>query len=282
MRKKVVSKQGIGQCLSSLVTSTIISIALSVKSGVGCWILSLYLSLAIYVGNLHYMLSKAQIKASPSVLWCYNDKRHEKEHRKQINKLRNMDPDSADPFPLFMQRITRRLYEDSEKILGSTFGMCVLQDFEALTPNLLARTIETVEGGGLVVLLIRSLTSLTCLYTMVMDVHKRFRTESHMEVTGRFNERFLLSLAFCKACMFMDDELNILPISSHISITPVPVKEDSAGLSKADQELKNLKEQLDGNLHVGPLIKECCTLDQVGLLTSLLSIVVDQIDFFVR
>ena len=25
--------------------------------------------------------------------------------------------------------------------------MCVLQDFEALTPNLLARTIETVEGG---------------------------------------------------------------------------------------------------------------------------------------
>lgn len=26
--------------------------------------------------------------------------------------------------------------------------MCVLQDFEALTPNLLARTIETVEVGA--------------------------------------------------------------------------------------------------------------------------------------
>jgi tRNA(Met) C34 N-acetyltransferase TmcA len=37
------------------------------------------------------------------------------------------------------------------KVLGNTFGMCVLQDFEALTPNLLARTIETVEGGGVVV-----------------------------------------------------------------------------------------------------------------------------------
>ncbi|KAK7260074.1 hypothetical protein RIF29_25820 [Crotalaria pallida] len=35
---------------------------------------------------------------------------------------------------------------------------------------------------------------------MVMDVHKRFRTESHSEVTGRFNERLLLSLASCKAC----------------------------------------------------------------------------------
>ena len=29
------------------------------------------------------------------------------------------------------------------------------QDFEAITPNLLARTIETVEGGGVVVMLLR-------------------------------------------------------------------------------------------------------------------------------
>lgn len=51
--------------------------------------------------------------------------------------------------------------------------MCVLQDFEALTPNLLARTVETVEGGGLVVLLLRSVNSLKQLYTMSMDVHQR-------------------------------------------------------------------------------------------------------------
>lgn len=37
-----------------------------------------------------------------------------------------------------------------------------------MTPNLLARTIETVEGGGVVLLLLRSLSSLTSLYTMVM------------------------------------------------------------------------------------------------------------------
>lgn len=46
--------------------------------------------------------------------------------------------------------------------------MSAPQDFEALTPNLLARTIETVEGGGLIILLLRSLSSLTSLYTMVM------------------------------------------------------------------------------------------------------------------
>lgn len=45
---------------------------------------------------------------------------------------------------------------------------CNLQDFEALTPNLLARTVETVEGGGVVILLLSSLSSLSKLYTMTM------------------------------------------------------------------------------------------------------------------
>lgn len=64
-----------------------------------------------------------------------------------------------------------------------------------------------------------------CLF---QDVHERFRTESHSESASRFNERFLLSIASCKACVVMDDELNVLPISSHIrSITPVSVAEAS-------------------------------------------------------
>jgi tRNA(Met) C34 N-acetyltransferase TmcA len=53
-------------------------------------------------------------------------------------------------------------------VLGQTFGMLVLQDYEAITPNLLARTIETVEGGGIVVLLLKTMSSLKQLYTMAM------------------------------------------------------------------------------------------------------------------
>lgn len=60
----------------------------------------------------------------------------------------------------------------------------LLQDFEALTPNLLARTIETVEGGGLVIMLLSNLKSLTQLYTLTMDVHARLRTDAHQTVTG--------------------------------------------------------------------------------------------------
>lgn len=236
--------------------------------------------------NLHYMLSKAVIKSRPTVLWCYKDKlelsSHKKKRAKQVKKLMQrglLDPEKVDPFSLFVESggLTYCLYKDSERILGNTFGMCVLQDFEALTPNLLARTIETVEGGGLIVLLLRSLSSLTSLYTMVMDVHERFRTESHSEAAGRFNEHFLLSLASCKACVIMDDELNILPISSHIrSITAVPVKEDSEGLSEAERDLKNLKEQLNEDFPVGPLIKKCCTLDQGKAVITFLDAILDK------
>ncbi|CDP12880.1 unnamed protein product [Coffea canephora] len=236
--------------------------------------------------NLHYMLSKAVVKTRPTVLWCYKDKlelsSHKKKRAKQIKKLMQrglLDPEKVDPFSLFVETggITYCLYKDSERILGNTFGMCILQDFEALTPNLLARTIETVEGGGLIVLLLRSLSSLTSLCTMVMDVHERFRTESHSQATGRFNERFLLSLASCKACVVMDDELNILPISSHMkSVTPVPVREDSEGLSEAERDLKNLKEQLTDDFPVGPLIKKCCTLDQGKAVITFLDSVLDK------
>ncbi|XP_051114910.1 RNA cytidine acetyltransferase 1-like [Andrographis paniculata] len=236
--------------------------------------------------NLHYMLSKSVTKARPTVLWCYKDKltlsSHKKKRAKQVKKLMQrglLDPEKVDPFSLFVETagITYCLYRDSERVLGNTFGMCILQDFEALTPNLLARTIETVEGGGIIILLLRSLSSLTSLYTMVMDVHERFRTESHSRPAGRFNERFLLSLASCKACIVMDDELNILPVSSHMkSITPIPVREDSEGLSEAERELANLKEQHDDDFPVGPLIRKCRTMDQGKALIEFLDAILDK------
>lgn len=235
--------------------------------------------------NLHHMLCNSVAKSRPTVLWCYKDKldlsSHKKKRAKQLKKLMQrglLDPEKADPYSLFLETagITYCFYNESEKVLGNTYGMCILQDFEGLTPNLLARTIETVEGGGIIILMLRSLSSLTSLYTMVMDVHERFRTESHAQASGRFNERFLLSLASCKACIVMDDELNILPISSHMkSIVPVQAKEDPEGLLEAERDLAKLKENLNDDFPVGPLIRKCCTMDQgkavVEFLDAILS-----------
>ncbi|XP_013931419.1 PREDICTED: N-acetyltransferase 10 [Thamnophis sirtalis] len=221
---------------------------------------------------LHHMLSKAAVKARPTVLWCYKKElgfsSHRKKRMRQLQKKIKsgmLDLKQDDPFELFIAATNIRYcyYNETHKILGNTFGMCVLQDFEALTPNLLARTIETVEGGGIIAILLRTMNSLKQLYTMTMDVHSRYRTEAHQDVIGRFNERFILSLASCKTCVVVDDQLNILPISSHAAnISALPPRSQEESQSPCEVELKELKESLQDTQPVGTLVDVCKTLDQ--------------------
>lgn len=188
------------------------------------------------------MLTKARVKAQPNVLWCYKKElelsSHKKKRLKQIKKMEtkgNLDKDEIGQIEQFMSSKDIRFcfYKDSHKILGRTFGMCVLQDFESLTPNVLCRTMETVEGGGIVVMLFNTMTSLKQLYTISMDVHSRYRTDAHKTVEPRFNERFILSLGNCQTCIAIDDELNILPITKHIQ----EIKEMKLpGLQSKDEE----------------------------------------------
>ncbi|XP_045175283.1 RNA cytidine acetyltransferase-like [Mercenaria mercenaria] len=225
---------------------------------------------------LHHMLSKASVKARPSVLWCYKKElgfsSHRKKRMRQLQKKiksGKIDVKEDDPFELFISATDIRYcyYAETHKILGNTYGMCILQDFEAMTPNLLARTIETVEGGGIITVLLNSMNSLKQLYAMTMDVHLRYRTEAHQDVVGRFNERFILSLASCKNCMVIDDQFNLLPLSSHVlSIQPVPAKSLEDSISSAEQELRDLKDSLQDTQPVGALVKCCKTLDQAKAL----------------
>jgi N-acetyltransferase 10 len=224
--------------------------------------------------NIHYLLSKASVKARPSVLWCYkNELDFSANKKKRIKKMKKqaqqglLDSNKSDPFDLFINSTTIRytFYKESHKILGQTFGMCVLQDFESITPNVLARTIETVEGGGCVLLLLKSMSSLRQLYTMTMDVHARLRTSTQQEVTGRFVERFILSLGSCPACLVCDEELNILPISSHIrTIVSLPPQLDSR--SPKQRELDQLQSSMADTEMIGALVKKARTLDQAKAL----------------
>lgn len=57
---------------------------------------------------------------------------HKKKRAKQVKKLMHrglLDPEKVDPFSLFLETagITYCQYKDSERILGNTFGMCILQ-----------------------------------------------------------------------------------------------------------------------------------------------------------
>ena len=171
-----------------------------------------------------------------------------------------------DPFDYFISSTSIRwcYYHETQKILGNTFGMLVLQDFEAITPNLLARTIETIEGGGIVCLLLSSLSSLQQLYTMSMDVHDRYRTEAHQDVVCRFNERFILSLMTCPAALVLDEKLNVIPVSSMSDkIQPLPQAESS----KSDNlELKELISSLENVQPATSLVSLCKTMDQAKCL----------------
>lgn len=213
-----------------------------------------------------------------SVLWAYKNKllgftshrkKRENKIKKEIKKgVREVNQE--DPFELFisLQNIRYVYYKETEKILGNTYGMCILQDFEAMTPNILARTIETVEGGGIVVILLKSMTSLKQLYTMTMDVHSRYRTEAHNDVVARFNERFLLSLGSCETCLVVDDELNVLPISGGKKVKALPPKDDDEELTPQALVLKGIKESLADVKPAGPLVNLAKTEDQAKAILN--------------
>eukprot|EP00921_Rhytidocystis_pertsovi_P009822 GHVQ01015775.1.p1 GENE.GHVQ01015775.1~~GHVQ01015775.1.p1 ORF type:complete len:1068 (+),score=107.09 GHVQ01015775.1:175-3378(+) len=195
--------------------------------------------------NLHLLLSRVASTSStpilssfktpgssttgtckPSVLWCYNKElgfsSHRKKRAKQVKKkIRHgsYDPNLDDPFELFIGTTPIRYcyYKETASVLGQTFGMCVLQDFEAITPDILCRTIETVSGGGIVCVLLNTMSSLRQLYSLSMESHSRYRRgdDALETMIPRFNERWILSLAHCESCLVVDDELNILPISAH-------------------------------------------------------------------
>lgn len=63
-----------------------------------------------------------------SLPWCS----HKKKRMKQVKKMMQrglLDPENDDPFSLFMASTNIRYcyYAETHKILGNTFGMCVLQ-----------------------------------------------------------------------------------------------------------------------------------------------------------
>ncbi|CAF4951856.1 unnamed protein product [Pieris macdunnoughi] len=227
---------------------------------------------------LYDMLVKSTVKARPTVLWCYKNKdeaisNHGRKRAKKIaaGKLEVSEESLFDSFRV-ATTIHGRYYSESHAMLGQTYGVCVLQDFEALTPNLMARTIETVEGGGLIIFLLKSMNSLRQLHSITMDVHSRFKTEAHDTVVNRFNERFLLSLADNPRCLVLDDSLNVLPISSKTAqVDPV-----NAVPEKVNPKLTELIQSLSDSPPAGPLVALCRTYDQATALVALIDTLADK------
>lgn len=188
------------------------------------------------IPTINTLLQK-KMSTNTKVLWCYHRELHissnrEKRNRQLKQKTQNgtLNEDLATELDLFFansKQVTFAKYSESHRVLGQTFNMLVLQDFSSLTPNILARTVETVSGGGLIVLLLDDMQSLNDLYTVTMDYQRGMNRDAFGKVASRFNARFHNSLKSCSNCIAMTDEFDLLD-----SVTPnfkpdTTVSEDS-------------------------------------------------------
>ena len=239
------------------------------------------------ISNLHNFYSQINPGKKLNILWCYKNElgfsNHARKKMKKIKKQMNkgvFELNDENAFDLFISTADIKFcyYHETQRILGTTFGMLILQDFEAITPNLLCRTIETVQGGGVIIFLLSNMTSLKQLYTLSMDVHDRYRTEKNKDIEPRFNERFILSLTSCKNVLAVDDELNLLPITNNMKNMVIEEKaidesEENIFISKREKELNDLKKSLQNKNPIGPLLNLCKTVDQAKAIMCLVDII---------
>jgi N-acetyltransferase 10 len=130
-----------------------------------------------------YLKIKENKDKNPNVLWCHKKDRLDFNlDKNKQNKKQQNDEFFESSFINKSNSIKTCQYKDSQLILGNTFDILVIQDFEALTPNILCRIIETVSGNGFIVLLMNKVSNFREIFELNMDVHNKFKTVSHSEV----------------------------------------------------------------------------------------------------
>lgn len=257
------------------------------------------------IPNLHYLYSQSnsfERLKKLEILWCYKKELDLSNHQqKELNKSLksqlkgnyNSNSNTINPFSEFIRTssIQRIKYDESYKVLGKTYGILILQDFQAITPNLLCRTIETVQGGGLIIFLFNNMSSLKQLHSIVMDFHHKLHTSNIKDVYPRFNDRFIKSL--------IKDNPNFLALDSEFNVLDISKNGKSAYLNKTfnteekvlnsnidfnqrvddierDVALKKLKDELKDNFPVGKLVDSTKTLDQAKCVMQMIDSIADK------
>lgn len=150
-------------------------------------------------------------------------------------------------------------YNETDKILGNTFKMLVLQDYESITPNILARSVETVQGGGIIIL--------------VTDDIRGKDMEFVMENVGkkRFNNRVFKSMMYNENILVFDE--NFYLYKNKVSLNCKKYKE-SKTLKCVEDDKKvrmsgdDIRKMID-NENINQIFQAAKTDDQYSVLTSL-------------
>lgn len=160
-------------------------------------------------------------------------------------------------------------YREGGRILGRTCDMLILQDFEALTPNMAVTCMETVRGGGLIVLLLDREKSLSQLISRPTDLH----TELGRNVDCIFNRRFFKLLVRAECCVFLDQKIKVMDITPKMELDPPAGAADMHGpstMAVCSPSLDNdiLVSDSAAKLALAGLLRLCKTADQRSVLES--------------
>lgn len=143
---------------------------------------------------IHYLWKKNSIQNKQSILWCYQNKLFFKKLvKKEFDKNFTKSSD-----------IRYCYYKETKKILGNTYGMCILSEFESMTPNSMARIVESVQGGGTIIFLMDTSNYNKNLHELGFEIYKNFKNQSCKPLITRFLDRFFLSLTHCQTFLTLD------------------------------------------------------------------------------
>jgi len=262
--------------------------------------------------------------SNKKVLWVYKEKpglsSNTKKRNKELKSLKKKGEmnEQYGELSSWIKTAKRQFvkYSETESVLGQTFDMLVLQDFESLTPNGICRTMETVVGGGIIIMLFKGIEDVNTLHTLSvqqardvlvskeyqMDVHRKYRTNREEgglaatqigDVVGRFMSRMFVSFGDVKHSLFVDDELNVIPINDYADVLKDKVKQRKLAESHSVRQkndthqtfaplaLKNWKTNFDFGFTndsddgttsaYTSLINECATAGQAELFKKLWS-----------
>ncbi|KAI5133840.1 N-acetyltransferase 10 [Nematocida ausubeli] len=113
------------------------------------------------VHHIHSLLSRYTVR--PTVLWVYEKELEAKTHKiGQAKKRKNAGEAALSNFESFVvnTEINYVFHSEAEKVLGTSTDFCVLQDFSKIKANALASVVESVRGGGLILLPIEETDSI--------------------------------------------------------------------------------------------------------------------------
>ena len=212
---------------------------------------------------LHYIWSKNSANANMSILWCYNNA-----FLKKGNLKKNKESFQSDK-TYGLVKVRYCYYSEIDKVLGNTFGMCVLENFEALSPNAIVKIIETIEGGGLIIFLLDKIKNLNEIHSISMDIYKKFESESYRTIAGRFLERFIFSLNSCVSFIAVDEDLKIISENRECKKSFENLSKDLNKTSIVNKEAFFLLLNSVKNLEpISSLIKKTRTFDQARALLT--------------